>query len=309
MPEIEDGFFRKYDLTKEQKNPKNPAAHQHEALDKLHKWFQEKPKPKNAGGILVLPPPVGKTFTADRFLCTAPLPKGYKVLWLAHTHHLLDQAFYSLESEVKLIHQSNNKKQQLNVRVVSGTKGHFRPSHIETTDDVVIGTLQTVTRAYQNALVQLNDFLKAAGDKLFVVFDEAHHSPAPSYYKLICQLRERHSGMHLLGLTATPIYTDNKKSGRLKELFPQGILYQVSPTKLMAERILAKPVFEECQTTFTPEFNESDYKQWVRDYQDLPEEIITKLADNQQRNAFIAKTYADNKERYGKTIIFAARWF
>jgi superfamily II DNA or RNA helicase len=33
------------------------------------------------------------------------------------------------------------------------------------------------------------------------------------------------------------------------------------------------------------------------------------LAENRERNAFIAKTYADNKERYGKTIIFADRWF
>ena len=310
MPEKqEDSFFRTYDLIKEQKKPKAPTSHQHEALDKLHKWFQDQPQSKNAGGILVLPTGGGKTFTADRFLCTDPLPNGYKVLWLAHTHHLLDQAFYSLESEVKLIYQRNNQKQYLNVRVVSGTKGHFRPSHIEPSDDVVIGTLQTIARAYHNDLVQLQNFLAAAGDKLFVVFDEAHHSPAPSYYRLICQLRQSHPGMHLLGLTATPIYTDKAKSGRLKELFPQGILYQVSPTRLMADRILAKPVFEESQTSFTPEFDESKYKHWVRDYQDIPEEIITKLADNQRRNAFIAKTYADNKERYGKTIIFADRWF
>ncbi len=300
-------FFRTYDLTKEQRQPKDPAAHQQEALKKLNEWFQE--KPKSAGSILVLPTGGGKTFTASRFLCTAPLPNGYKVLWLAHTHHLLEQAFYSFESEVKLIHQRNNNKQQLNMRVVSGTKGHFHPSHIKPTDDVVISTLQTVTRAHQNALAQLNAFLKEAGDKLFVVFDEAHHSPAPSYYRLISKLRENHTGMYLLGLTATPTYIDKKKSGRLKQLFTQGICYQVSPKELMAAKILAQPIFEESQTTFIPEFDESKYKQWVRDYQDLPEEIITKLADNRDRNTFIAKTYAENKEHYGKTIIFADRWF
>jgi superfamily II DNA or RNA helicase len=45
----------------------------------------------------------------------------------------------------------------------------------------MICTLQTVTRAYQNKVAQVENFIKAAGNKLFVVFDEAHHSPAPSY--------------------------------------------------------------------------------------------------------------------------------
>lgn len=307
--QTERDFERTYPLTKPQKQPKDPAAHQHEALAKLQQWFKEQSKNKQSGGILVLPTGGGKTLTAHRFLCTHPLPNDYKVLWLAHTHHLLEQAFYSLESEVKLIHQANNNKKELKVRVVSGTKGHFRPCQIKPNDDMVICTLQTVTRAQQNELTQLKAFLKAAGNKLFVIFDEAHHSPAPSYYRFISKLREEHPGMCLLGLTATPVYTDKKKSGRLGELFPQGILYQVSPKQLMADGILAQPEFKCAPTKFTPEFDESKYKQWVKDYQDLPEEIITKLAENRDRNSFIAKTYAQNKDLYGKTIIFADRWF
>lgn len=299
----QQGFYREYNLTQTQKQPKDPAAHQHEALDKLHKWFKK--QHSDAGGILVLPTGGGKTLTADRFLCTDPLSDGYKVLWLAHTHHLLDQAFYSLASEVKLI----RNKQQLNVRVVSGTKGHFSPAHIDQRDDVVICTLQTVTRAYESKHPQLEAFLKAAGNKLFVVFDEAHHSPAPSYCRFITALRDRFPKMYLLGLTATPTYTDERKIGWLKKLFPQDILYQVSPTRLMADKILAQPIFEKSQTHFTPEFSEVLYQDWVKDYRDIPEEIITKLAQSEQRNAFIAKTYADNKERYGKTIMFADRWF
>ncbi len=93
------GFFSTYNLTKAQKEPKQAAAHQHTALEKLHKWFEN--KHSDAGSILVLPTGGGKTFTAMRFLCTNALSDGYKVLWLAHTHHLLEQAFYSLESEVR----------------------------------------------------------------------------------------------------------------------------------------------------------------------------------------------------------------
>jgi len=41
---------------------------------------------------LVLPIGGGKTFTAQRFLTTLPLSQGHKVIWLAHTYHLLNQA-------------------------------------------------------------------------------------------------------------------------------------------------------------------------------------------------------------------------
>ena len=58
------------------------------------KWFGKESE-GHKGGILVLPTGGGKTFTAVRFLCQGPLSKGYKVLWLAHTHHLLEQAYYS----------------------------------------------------------------------------------------------------------------------------------------------------------------------------------------------------------------------
>lgn len=38
----QQGFYCEYDLTKAQRQLKAPAAHQHEALDKLHKWFEKK---------------------------------------------------------------------------------------------------------------------------------------------------------------------------------------------------------------------------------------------------------------------------
>jgi ATP-dependent helicase IRC3 len=311
-------FYCKYGLTQARKYPskKVPAGHQSEALDELHAWFEKKHSP--AGGILVLPTGGGKTFVAVRFLCTGPLSQGYKVLWLAHTHHLLEQAFYSFgpkdEEEGKRsgyeVARIAETKWTLNVRVVSGTPGHFPVHQIKPDDDVVIGTLQTITRAYNDPQQRpLKAFLNSANGKLVVVFDEAHHSPAPSYRKLMTDLREAYPGMYLFGLTATPTYTDEKKRGWLKKLFPQGIIYQVSPDKLMADRILAKPFFEEPLTHFVPEFDEREYQKWVGTYRDLPEEIIDQLARSRERNTFIVESYVNDKERYGKTIMFADRWF
>jgi len=71
------------------------------------------------------------------------------------------------------------------VRVVSGTLGHFPIASVKQSDDFVIATLQTILRAVEGKNKSLQSFLKSAGSKLLIVFDEAHHSPAPSYRRLV----------------------------------------------------------------------------------------------------------------------------
>lgn len=312
---LEDEFYREYDLIKSRRNPSklNLATHQYEAVRKLKEWFINRSN-EDKGGILVLPTGGGKTFTAVRFLCQYPLSDGYKVLWLAHTHHLLEQAFFSFGPkygqeeqgyEVGFIQEPKNK---LNIRVVSGTREHFKVNEIEPEDDVIISTLQSISRAYKNNHPILKEFLKSAGEKLFVVFDEAHHSPAPSYRNLLLKLREQFEDIYLLGLTATPTYSDEKKIGWLHDLFPQKILYQISINDLMARNILAEPNFEKPKKThFEPDFDDREYQKWVNTFRDLPEYVIDQLAKNKNRNMFIAKTYAENRDKYGKTLIFADR--
>jgi superfamily II DNA or RNA helicase len=180
---------------------------------------------------------------------------------------------------------------------------------VRPSDDVVISSLQTTWNAIRTSHKQLDAFLNASHGKLFLVFDEAHHAPAPSYRNLIIALRERYADMHLLGLTATPTYGEEKKRGWLHKLFPQGIIYQAEPNRLMAAGVLSRPVFEEVNTTFEPHFEEREYQQWVDTHRELPEEVITTLANTQERNDYIVGHYLNNRERYGKTIIFADRWF
>lgn len=299
-------FFSEWDL-KECRSAsarKVPAPHQALALGNMGKWYGGIGG-KDDGGILVLPTGGGKTFTAVHFLCTGPLSDGYKVLWLAHTHHLLEQAFHSFSPG--LLGHVREPKSNIKLRVVSGTPGHFPPRDIRPTDDVVIATLQTITNAHREGLDQLLAFIKSAKGKLFIVFDEAHHSPAPSYRKLLLDLRE--VGAPVLGLTATPTYSDESKKGWLKKLFPQGFLYQARAGDLIAQGILAKPHFERAETSIVPKFDEPDYQKWMGTYRDIPEDVIDHLARNVERNALIAKTYADNKKKYGKTIIFTDRWY
>ncbi len=198
-------------------------------------------------------------------------------------------------------------RETLNVRVVSGTHNHFNINQIKPDDDVLIATLQSISNANKKNHPNFKEFLKSANDKLFVVFDEAHHAPAPTYRKLIISLRKKFTQLYLLGLTATPTHMDINKRGWLRELFPQEILHQATVEDLIAQRILAKPVIKEPETEFSPEFDERMYLKWVNSNTDLPQPIVTQLANNHARNRKITEYYIDNKDVYNKTIIFADR--
>lgn len=299
-------FYREHDLAAARRHgvSKRPAPHQAKALQELDKWYKSA-SAEPQGGILVLPTGGGKTFTACHFICRNPLSDGFKVLWLAHTHHLLEQAFYSFSQLVGLIAEPKDK---MCSRVVSGTVGHFPVHAISPDDDVVVGSLQTICKAVSNGHRQLDRFLDSADGRLFVVFDEAHHSPAPSYKNLILNLRQRCPQMQLMGLTATPTYSQEKRRGWLQKLFPQGIIYQVEPRTLMADGILARPVFEEATTKFEATFDEREYETWVGTNRDLPDTIITSLASSRERNECIVGWYVNQRSKYQKTIIFADRW-
>jgi superfamily II DNA or RNA helicase len=156
-------FFHQYDLSKAHtvgsRESENDEPFQKEALIHFSEWYaRHKSHSGNAGEILFLPTGAGKTHVAISFLCTKPLSDGYKVLWLAHTHHLLEQAFSSFEKHLGLI---TEPRQTLSVRVVSGTKGHFRVHAIRPNDDVIIATLQTITKAYNERHPALEYFLES----------------------------------------------------------------------------------------------------------------------------------------------------
>jgi ATP-dependent helicase IRC3 len=123
-------------------------------------------------------------------------------------------------------------------------------------------------------------------------------------------LRDRFPQMYLLGLTATPSYSDEKKEGWLARIFPQGFKPIISASELMAQGILAKPHPVPVDTGIVPDFDEREYKKWIKTFQeDLPIKIIEKLAKNEERNLKIAKHYVDHIRVYGKTIIFADAWY
>lgn len=302
-----DTAHRLYDLHKarKQKDKKFPYSHQRTALDKLRKWYKANQQP--SGGILVLPTGAGKTYTAMRFLAENPLSDDYKVLWLAHKGDLVDQAFKEVEHHAGRI--SEDRDSQLNVRMVSGSTTHDGVGDIKPSDDVIVATLQTMNNAKKKENPKFMKWLDSTNGKLFVIHDEAHHAPAPTFRKLLLWLRDELSDSRLLGLTATPTYTDERKRGWLSKVYPQGVVTQAEAEKLRAEGILSIPKYEESKTDYEVDIDKREATKLNTTFGDLPPWIIDKMSELKRRNQLIADKYANERDKYGKTIMFVDRFY
>ena len=303
------------ELTKGRKNSeKQPFPHQKEAFAALSKTLPI-PIEGYRGTLLVLPTGGGKTFTSINWICRNIIPKGIKVIWLAQSSYLLDQA---ADAFIKEIHNANERN-VINLRVVSGSTAHSNSGSIALTDDILICTTQTAISAFGSEQLDgrgeivktpFRNFVDSCKDtELFIVIDEAHHTPAYGCRTLLLDIRKEIKKLYVLGLTATPMHMDKRISGWLKEIYDQWICYEVDKSLLQANKILAVPKYIEKDTGMEFEVDDGLFDRLVNKHKDLPDFIVESLANNQSRNNYIISDFIANKKEYGKTIIFADRWF
>jgi len=293
---------------------RQPFPHQQEAFQELSKTFTL-PMQEYRGALLVLPTGGGKTFTSINWMCRNIVSKGIKVLWLAQSAYLIDQARETFCAEAHNAHGRDT----INIRVVSSSNKHANAGTIAVTDDVLICTTQTAISAYTTtasdrhgnpALSPFKRFINSCkSEQLFIVIDEAHHTPAYGCRNLLLSLREDIKNLYILGLTATPMHSDKRISGWLRNIYNRWICYKADETLLQMNKVLSVPNYIERATGMEFEVNDSLYDRLVNKHFDLPEIIINNLAENQSRNNLIVSDYLSNKKDYGKTLIFADRWF
>jgi superfamily II DNA or RNA helicase len=128
-------------------------------------------------GVIVLPPGSGKTRIAAE---DAKYFEAKKILYIAHTHEILDVA----KSEYEAIFGESN--------VVCLSKNSIRNMN-----HVNLSTIQLASRNLETIRQSNFDY---------VVVDEFHHAAADSYRKLLNVVKPR----YLLGLTATPFRSDRQ---------------------------------------------------------------------------------------------------
>jgi hypothetical protein len=141
------------------------------ALDECHEIGQK-------SGLIILPPGSGKTRIAAE---DAKKLKAKRVLYLAHTHEILDVA----QSEFEAVFGSRN------VRKHESAHGLRSPSKAN------LVTIQLLSRNLDSLNLRSFDY---------VIVDEFHHAAAKSYRRVL----ERTEEAFLLGLTATPFRGDRQ---------------------------------------------------------------------------------------------------
>ena len=288
-------------------NTRTPYEHQKKAMEALDKMNQE----ASYSTLVVLPTGGGKTYTASMWLLKNAIDKKKKILWIAHRQMLLDQAAESFQkfayTEV-VPHISS-----FCFRIVSGASSHDRTSDIRSSDNLLIVSKDSIGRNIE----RLDQWLK--GEKeLYLIVDEAHHSTAKTYRKVIDYVRAKVPNLKLIGLTATPFRTAEEEQGLLAKIYTDGIsdgrvvhgdvgiTYQIGLKELINRQILAKPIFESFYTD--EEYGDTlgvDAWESIQHLDVLPDEVAQQMADSAARNKLIVETYKAKQDEYGQTILFA----
>ena len=135
---------------------------------------------------------------------------------------------------------------------------------------------------------------------------EAHHTLAPSYRRIIKVIRAKRPDAKLLGLTATPVRLTDKATGMLMKIFDNQIVYSVTMSELIANGTLSTPKYIPIETNIDIEsIIELDERKYIQKWGEFPESLVSKVAKTNERNDIIVEEYVRNKEKYGKTIIYA----
>ena len=153
------------------KNPYILYEHQIEAMQALDVINEQ----DSFRSLLVLPTGSGKTLTATYWLLKNSVDKEKKIIWIANRHLLLEQAAeaFELNSYSNLLINVSG----YTYRIISGI--HDKSSSIKPNDCVLFVSKDSIIRS----LKSLDKWLE--GEDVYLVIDEAHHSVAKSYRKII----------------------------------------------------------------------------------------------------------------------------
>ena len=286
---------------------RTPYNHQKEAMSNLDCINRS----SSYSTLIVLPTGGGKTYTASMWLLKNAIDNNKKILWIAHRQMLLDQAadsFMKYAYAEIIPHISSFR-----FRIVSGSSSHDRAVNIDSKDNLLIVSKDSIGRNLQ----RLDCWLKNE-EEVYLIIDEAHHSTAKTYRKVIEYVKKKVKNVKLIGLTATPFRTAENEKGLLSKIYSDGvkngivfhndigITYQIGLKELIKRQILSKPVFEDYYSD--EQYGLSlgvDALEKIQNLDLLPEDIKDKMQNSAGRNKLIVETYKKNQNTYGQTIVFS----
>ena len=282
------------------KSDKQPYDYQEEAIEDLERYFVVKNKKKS---LLQIPTGGGKTYTAVRWLFNSLLHQDYKIVWISHRIDLLEQARNTMIEESGLLKGLSTKT---DCYIIGG--GYAVGSTLATAkESVIFITSQTLASA--NGHKAMKAFCKKNKDnKIMFVIDEAHHSVASTIKIFINGTINKFDNFKLLGLTATPTRTVEMEKAILSNLYDNHLISGIGINELIKAGHLAWPKPEKIITAINLEATYTiteETKAYFATRRELDPAFLNAISKNSTRNKLIVDTYLKNRERYGKTLIFA----
>lgn len=304
------------DLKKSTPRDDKPYDYQGEAIAKLDEYFAlgHSVPTKRTSGVIVMPTGSGKTFISVSWLLDKAASNGYQIIWLVHQQELVTQAYETILSMSPLLKNYNLDK----ITIVPVSSKHYSISQASGAD-IIVGCIQSF--ASRKGLKYLNLITQDKGRrKMVVVIDEAHHASSDSYQLVLKRFEQYNPNYILLGMTATPTRMIEAQKRRFQQLFnvienikngigtPQGFIYEVALKELLKSGALANPIYRKVETKIDGEiefeFTDDDRKH-LEQFGELSEQVKAKVANSSLRNRIIVDEYIKNRDKYGKTIIFA----
>jgi len=283
-------------------------------------------------GMLVLPTGGGKTRVAVTTALDKAMKDGYKILWIAHRHMLIEQAEQTFYEFSKL------SGKELSIKLISGKHGSIKS--LDKNDDVVIISNMSMGihekdeegNDYDGLVRQtLKEVLFTKEQKWLIIVDEAHHSLAKSYKQWIgittknkngWLRRYRKENIKILGLTATPNFIsqndvtkyDENRTKELSSIYDDNLIATISTQKLIEDGILSLPNFITIDTDVKLDADELLGKvkniKGSLTYKILENELNEEIAKHEGRNQLIVNTYLNGTKNIdftkNATLIFAS---
>lgn len=234
--------------------------------------------------LVCIPTGGGKTRLAVVYSVNQVIARGKKVLWMAHSQFLLNQAYDTFEHYLDSDWMKENA-----ILIHSGEHDKARDTAALTENHKI------VICSFQSLLHAKEDWKRILGEQVVVIVDEAHHLVASSYHRL---LDESYIGNKtVIGLTATPIRMKNGESQALYQIFRDDLQVPVHMLDLLEAGYLVEPIFE--TVSYRTEESEQSELNSI-------DEVDRYLVENSEDyNKTILEKYWQNKKKYGKTVIFA----
>lgn len=239
-------------------------------------------------GILCLPTGSGKTKVAVWWALKQFVDQGQRVLWLAASRELLDQAASTFRDHAALLERRDGFR-------LSSYRADAERNDL--TGNVVVASIQTAAARGLH-----HEMLDRAGRVALVVFDEAHHAPAQSYHDVLRSVS--FESRIMLGLSATPTRVAERDRNVLGRIFNAGIVFQKAYVDLLRERFLARPEHRRVGLEGSVQVND-DAARHIEKWRDLPEDLLSVLARSESRTNQIVRHLVDGLSAYRPVLVFA----